>query len=483
MNSPTSTPKKWPPAIKRVIQTVERYGMFMSGENVLVGVSGGPDSMALLHILYALAPTYGLRLAVAHLNHGLRPMDADKDESFVKQAAQRLKFPFHRRQAKLKPQNGSIEEQAREARYEFFHDVMNRHGYTKIVLGHHKNDNAEAVLMHLLRGSGIRGLAGIPPVRDHRVVRPLIQLGRDEIMTYLTSHQIPFVTDATNADQAYERNRIRHHLIPLLAKDYNTNIVETLHRTADLCREEEAWFNHYLQPLLGKVINRQSQAYLELDNQLLSTESLAVQRRLIRGALNKWHGHLRRMGAYHIDAVIALIPTDAIGKKVSLPNGITTARKTDCLSFSKGDRSVSSVTADPPGFCYTVTEIDYLPLAIDIPESDCRLILQIRALSRSDDLPLHDTDRVWFDLDGIDFPLHIRNIRSGDRITPYGMQGSQKIKKLFIDRKIKVAQRQKIPLLESQGTLLWVVGIRRSNQAIVSKQTQRVLSVKVERPG
>jgi tRNA(Ile)-lysidine synthase len=483
MHSPTSTPQKWPTAIKRVIQTVDRYGMFMSAENVLVGVSGGPDSMALLHILHTLAPIYRLRLAVAHLNHGLRSIDADKDESFVKQAAGRLRIPFHRRQANLKTQNGSIEEQAREARYAFFHEVMNRHGYTKTALGHQKNDNAEAVLLHLLRGSGIRGLAGIPPIRDRWVVRPLIQLDRTEIMTYLKDHQIPFVIDTTNADPTYTRNRIRHHLIPLLKKDYNINIVETLNRTADLCREEETWFNHHLQPLLDKVVKRLSQTCLELDDTVLSTESPAVQRRLIRGALYQWHGHIRRMGAYHIDTVITLIPTDAIGKKISLPNGITAARNTTGLCFRSGERSVSSVAVDPPVFCYTIPGIDSLPMAIDIPESDCRLVFRIDALSRFEDLPFHNTDWAWFDLDDLTFPLQVRSIRPGDRINPYGMQGSQKIKKLFIDLKIKVAQRQKIPLLESRGTLLWVIGIRRSNQAIISKQTRRVLSAKIERSG
>jgi tRNA(Ile)-lysidine synthase len=480
MNCPTSTPQKWPPVIKRVIQTVERFGMFRTNENVLVGVSGGPDSMALLHILCTLDAKYRLKLAVAHLNHGLRPIDADRDESFVKRAADKLRLPFHRHQANLQPQNGSVEEQARKARYAFFHEMMEHHGYTKIALGHQKNDNAEAVLMHLLRGSGIRGLAGIPPVRDRRVVRPLIDLDRSEIITYLKDHQIPYVVDATNTDPAYERNRIRHHLIPLLEKDYNAGIVETLHRTADLCREEEAWFTRYLQPLLDKVVNRSGQTCLELNDQVLTTESRAVQRRLIRGALSRWHGHLRRMGANHIESVIALIPTEAMGKKVSLPNGITAVRHTTGLCFGKGDRFAPFVAAEPSEFCYTVPEIDQWPQTIDIPESNCRLILEMSTRSRSDELPIHNTDCAWFDLDALTFPLHIRSFRPGDRINPYGMQGSQKVKKLFIDRKIQVAQRQKIPLLESQGTLLWVAGIRRSNQAIVSEKTRRVLLVKVD---
>lgn len=455
--------------------------MFRTGENVLVGVSGGPDSMALLHILCALAAEYRLKLAVAHLNHGLRPIDADKDESFVKMAADKLRIPYYRHRANLQPQNGSIEEQAREVRYAFFHKLIERHGYTKIALGHHKNDNAEAVLMHLLRGSGIRGLAGIPPVRDRRVVRPLIQLDRSEIMTYLKVHRIAYVVDASNTDPAYERNRIRQHLIPLLEKDYNAKIVDILHRTADLCREEEVWFNGYLQPLLDKVLNRSDQTCLELNERVLTTESLAVQRRLIRAALSGWHGHLRRMGAYHIESVIALIPAEAIGKRVSLPHGITAVRHNTGLRFSKCDPSTPFVAVDPPEFCHTVSGVDQLPVTINIPESNCCFILETHVLSQSDDLPMNNADWAWFDLDVLTFPLHIRSFRLGDRINPYGMQGSQKVKKLFIDRKIQAAHRLHIPLLESQGTLLWVAGIRRSNQAIVSGQTRNVLLVKVDR--
>lgn len=439
--------------------------------------------MALLHILYDLAPDYGLKLAVAHLNHGLRPLDADNDESCVKQAAENLGLPFHRHQADLKRQNGSIEERFREARYAFFHEVMNRHGYAKIALGHQKNDNAEAVLLHLLRGSGIRGLGGIPPVREGRVVRPLIQLSRADIMAYLNDCRIPFVLDASNADPAYERNRIRHHLLPLLEKEYNSNIVDTLHRTADLCREEEIWFNHHLHPMLDQVVRRLSQVCLDLDDRIIATASLAVQRRLIRGALHRWQGHLRRMGAVHIDAVIALLPSEAMGKKVSLPNGITAARTATGLCFNRGRRSVPSVAAASPMFCHAIPGIEDLPLTIDIPVSNCRLIFEIDTLSGPDALPLHDADRAWFDLDDLTFPLCVRNVRPGDRIRPLGMQGSQKIKKLFIDRKIQIGRRRTIPLLESRGTLLWVVGVRRSNQAIVSKQTQRVLSVKVDRSG
>lgn len=481
MNHPISPSPKWPPVIKRVLQTIDRYEMFVPDDKVLVGVSGGPDSTALLHILHSLAPVYGLKLSVAHLNHGLRPRDADKDEAFAKKMAEKLSLPYYRRQADIRTQNGSIEEQAREARYAFFYELMHRHGHTKIALGHHKNDNAEAVLMHLLRGSGTRGLAGIPPVRNNGVVRPLIQLDRSQIMAYLKDNGIPFVVDATNADPVFDRNRIRHHLIPIIEEQYNAGIVETLCRTADLLREEETWFNHYLKPLVDKAVARSEKDRLELHCRVLAREAPAVQRRLIRDALNRWYGHLRRMSAYHIDAVIGLLPGEAEGKRLSLPNGIQAMRRLSHLLFVKGDRSMPAATTVQHGFSYSVSGMDRLPLKIDIPESDCHLILKIEDLSQPYDFKFTDADRTWFDLQGLTFPLNIRNFRLGDRINPYGMQGSQKIKKLFIDRKIPIGQRHKIPLLVSHGTILWVIGLRRSNTAVVSDKTRRILSAQIVR--
>jgi tRNA(Ile)-lysidine synthase len=407
-------------------------------------------------------------------------MNADSDEAFVKQMATTLEIPFHRQLAKIQPLEGSVEEQARVARYGFFKEVMQRHGYTKIALGHQKNDNAEAVLMHLLRGSGIRGLAGIPPVRDSVVVRPLINLDRIEIMAYLDDHHIQFVEDETNADPAYERNRIRHHLIPVIKEDYNPNIIETLHRTADVCREEDIWFDSFVKPLLDDIVARSEKDCLELHHNLLTDEPLAVRRRLVRRALGQWHGHLRRMGAHHIDAIIGLLAKEADGKRISLPNGIEAIRNGTHLCFTRRESFMSPAMAQGQEFCHIISGTDCLPLTVTIPEVGCRIVFDIEDPKQGGQWPLGDDTNAWFDIDDLTFPLKIRSFKPGDRIRPYGMQGSQKIKKLFIDRKIPASQRAKIPLLVSRGAIVWIAGIRRSSHAMVSDQTQCVLRVRVD---
>jgi tRNA(Ile)-lysidine synthase len=469
-----------PPAIQQVVRTIDRFGMFTPGEKVLVGVSGGPDSMMLLHTLVHLAPKYQLNLGVAHLNHGLRPVSADQDEAFVARSAERFDLPFFRHRLNLRLQTGSVEEQAREARYGFFKKVMADHGYTKIALGHQKNDNAEAVLMHLLRGSGIRGLAGIPPVRGNRIVRPLIDLDRTAIIGYLKDHQIHFTEDETNADPVYERNRIRHHLLPMLQKTYNPNIIETLHRTADVCREEDIWIDRHLAPHLDPIIARSEKHCLELHCNLLQSEPLAVQRRLIRRAIRIWHGHLKRMGVHHIDAIIGLLAKGGIGKRISLPNGIEADRPAAYLRLVRCNGPNAVKLSEKMGFCHTIATPDSLPEAIILPECGCRLLFGIGKPMQREQWVSKDHKRVCFDLDKLTFPLQIRSFQPGDRIRPFGMQGTQKIKKLFIDRKIPSARRHKIPLLESQGSIVWVAGIRRSNLAEISGQTKRVLQVTID---
>jgi tRNA(Ile)-lysidine synthase len=479
-HQPASTDKS-SDLIERVAATVDRYRMFSPDEKVLVGVSGGPDSTALLHILLALAPRYHLKLAVAHLHHGLRADAADSDAAFVREMAHRMNLPIHEEKAIIQRDDGSIEEQAREARYGFFRRVMAAHGHTKIALGHQKNDNAEAVLMHLMRGSGIRGLGGIPPVRDGWVVRPLIDLERVEILAWLKKKTIGYVVDATNTDLSFERNRVRHRLIPMLAREFNPNIVDTLHRTADLCREEDAWLTRQLQPLLDKAVTFADDDRLQVDLPVISDTPLAAQRRLMREAIARWHGHLRRMTALHIDALTRLLPEDRLGKRISLPFGIEARRRTGHLLFTRGGRRGEQRTADAPSSLYKVGNQAAFPLAVDLPAASCRLVFETLAFGQHETVPAGVEDRAVFDWDALGFPLVIRNFKPGDRITPYGMQGSKKIKKIFIDRKISAEHRTKIPLLESDGEILWIAGVRRSDVALVTQSTRKVLAVRLER--
>src|SRR6056297_3907278 len=210
--------------LKKTVQTVREYRMIPPGAAILAGISGGPDSVCLLHVLTLLAQSLRLRLGIAHLNHGLRSTDSDEDADFVRSLAEKQNLPFFYKKTDVRKtaqkSRQSLEEAGRNERYAFFDGILDSHGFDRIALGHHRDDNAELLLMNLLRGSGPSGLSGIPPVRGN-IVRPLIRTGRKEIMGHLSDNGIDYCTDSSNADPAFLRNRIRKELLPMLEENYN----------------------------------------------------------------------------------------------------------------------------------------------------------------------------------------------------------------------------------------------------------------------
>ena len=462
------------PVIKRVAKTIERHAMFAPHDKVLAGVSGGPDSVALLWILHALSGAWHLELGVAHLDHGLRPEAAQQEAALVSRLAADLGLACHTQSIEIDEATGSLEERAREARYDFFNQLAKARGYTKIALGHHTDDNAEAVLQRLLRGSGIRGMGGIPPVRDNRIVRPLIDLRRDEILDYLHRRKIPYLHDVSNNDPRFERNRIRHHLLPLLARHYNPNIVATLHRTADLCREEDQWLQAEFDGQAKALVARQTSLRLDLHISRLQSAPLALQRRLIREALGRWQGTLYRVGASHIDAVISLLSPDRESGRISLPHQLRAERRPRHLRFSRERRLDPRVMPAPGIFQYSIATKECLPAKLEIASAHgCLHLFQTAANTLG---PIDaDPHSAHFDLDQLSFPLVVRNFQPGDRLRPFGMRGSQKLKQLFGDRKIPRYQRAHIPLLISQDRIAWVAGVRRGRLAAIGPATSQVL--------
>lgn len=456
-----------------------RFNMTVAGDRVLIAVSSGPDSIALFYVLHHLAAGLGIQLAVAHLNHGLRPEAADQEAAFVNQLACYHGIPFHLERIQLDRHQGSLEERARTARYAFLHRVAAVQGYTKIALGHQLDDNVEAMLMHLLRGSGIRGLAGIPPTRDGIIIRPLIQARRHQIVSFLKEHHYRWMEDASNQETRFVRNRIRHELLPYLGNAFNANIVETLNRTAALCREEEAWFQSYLAPMVKAVCHPEDSGKLCLHPQTVLETAPPIQRRIIREALRQWLGDLRRFGAVHIEALVDLLPDRQAGRRLSLPNGITATRTGDRLCFEKTNCRPPKTKAGATQFEYCVPADFHSPWTLHLPECGSTLIFTRRTLPEPSLFSRAHRHCAWFDLHALTFPLTVRNFRPGDRLAPFGMSGSQKVKKLLIDRKIPQHDRLRIPLLLDAEQILWVVGVRRATRAAITPRTTDVLCVEV----
>jgi tRNA(Ile)-lysidine synthase len=484
--------KKGPlkPIFKTVVKTIAEHDMFAAGDRVLVAVSGGPDSVALVSLLKDLASRLSITLGVAHLNHGLRP-EAEQEASYVETLAHKLALPFHLEsrdiEAYRRRHGLSLEEAAREARYSFYKRVLTEKGYQKAALGHHRDDNAEMVLMNLLRGSGPLGLSGIPPVREKMIVRPLINLSRADILAYLDHRQLEYVWDASNADLRFTRNRIRHTLLPLIQKEFNTNILETLHRTAAITGDENRWLESVADPICDSVITRTAPRQVSLAIAALNKLSRAPARRVVRRAVALLRGNLRRITFAHVDDLMQLAANGKEAARVDLPGLIAAVKMKDrlLLQIMSGPRQPLEPET-PPG-CYEFPVAahqvtDPANFSLEIAATGGRIIFQRRNAYDTSKISGSGQQTALFDIDQLCFPLRIRNYQPGDRFTPLGMRGSKKLKKLFNEREVRQSDRAISPVLVSGHDIIWVVGQQQAEAGKVTRQTRQVLEVKYVLP-
>ena len=368
----------------RIIDTIKHHDMLSHNGRVLIGLSGGPDSVALLLLMLLLQSRFNLTLGIAHINHCLRGDESDRDEMFAEKLAQTHHLPFHLARidvpARAKREKRSFEEAARLVRYEFYTDLCKTYGYTRVALGHNSNDNAEQVLMNLLRGSGTKGLGGIPPVRplfdktssdesnngpisasdttrhgndeqaaaiarfqvdpspqnerDPLIIRPLIETSRLEILEWLEEKQQNFVQDSSNTDNRYLRNRIRNELIPHLEAEYNPSLTSSLNRLSHILIDEEAWMEDESQRLFHSHATHRDNA-VHLPRKLLKSLHPALARRLVREAIQRVKGDLKRVRWDHIEAIRDLAATKTDGSVLDLPDRIRIIKGYDVICFQK----------------------------------------------------------------------------------------------------------------------------------------------------
>ena len=470
--------------IQTVGKTIEAYDMLKSEDSVIIGVSGGPDSVGLLHILIALAPRFSLRLGIAHLNHCLRHVESDNDAKFVASLSKTLDLPCYIQKEdvrKYQVENKlSMEEAARQVRYTFLKNVAKRNGFNKIALGHHREDNAELVLMNLFRGSGPLGLSGIPPVRDNEIIRPLINSQRSEIIDFLKINRFEYTSDASNKDAKYLRNRIRHHLIPQLKTSYNPNIIDTLNRLTSIIRSEEEWIKDEINQLFKKIIVRRQDNHVTLSVSKLKRIHIAQQRRIIRKAIQLSKGNLRRITFSHIDAVRKLFTSKSGTANLDLPDRIRVQSEGDLLIINKEkgvlrDINVKYRLPEKITFNYTIEK----PTSIFIKEINTHMAFSEMHYERMPDFHRSGQRVAFVDKHRLRFPLTARNFKAGDRFRPMGMKGTQQVKKYFINKKVPIEERYRCPVLLSQEKIVWLVGHRIDESVKLTPSTRKVLKIEL----
>jgi tRNA(Ile)-lysidine synthase len=469
---------------RTVAHTLHAHHMLQTGDAILIGVSGGPDSVALVRILLGFVPAYSLRIAIAHLNHCLRQNESDRDQAFVTALAKRVELPIYVEREDVrryqKHRHLSLEEAAREVRYRFYHAIAARYGYNKIALGHHSDDNAELILMGLLRGSGPVGISGMRPVRDDKIIRPLIRLRRSQIMDYVAAKELDYIEDSSNRDSQFLRNKIRNRLIPELLAEYNPNLIASLNRLADILGAEQQMIENVILPIFENAMIFEKPGKLGLGIAALNQQPLAVRRRLIRRAILRVKGNLRQIAFVHIKAVLRLAQKGSRAGLLDLPDRIRIRRDNDILLVSKEAQSLRRRVRAP--FLSTMSVYRYQlaePGVISIKEAAVQICFSETPKNQVSEWRQPGQRIVFLDMDKIRFPLVIRNFCPGDRFSPLGMSGSQKLKKFFIDHKIGRAERTRCPIVLSRSKIIWVAGHRLDNSVKITPRTRRILKAEL----
>lgn len=458
--------------LERVKETIERYAMLEQGERVLVAVSGGVDSVVLLDILCRLAAEYTLDLTIAHLDHGLRGEEAREDARFVAHLARKEKLALIEKKLDVaefsKEKRIGIEEGARLLRRDFLHAAADEVGAAKIALGHTQNDRGETMLFNLIRGAGPTGLVGIRPV-NLSVIRPLIEVSREEILSYARSCDLPWREDRTNQDLSFSRNRIRHRILPLL-REMNPRVLAALQRTADLLATEELALDDLLAPLWVKVLIVQAEDRIVIQRGRLSQLYKGVQALLLRRGIARLRGDLQGIEKVHIDALLGLVASHRAHGKLDLP-GFVARFQGDELTLEEGEME-NPLSFEVP-IALGRTEISSLGISLDLSIED-RIGSGESQIAEDREVEVADADRVQF-------PLHVRGRRPGDRFAPLGLGGEKKLKNFYIDERVPFYDRDRVPLLCDRQKIIWVVGLRLSDAVRVTSETKKVLIMRKER--
>jgi tRNA(Ile)-lysidine synthase len=455
--------------LKSVQATIGKYAMLKRGDRVVVALSGGPDSVALVHALALLKTSCGIKLHAAHLEHGIRGDESLEDMRFVEGLCGDLSLPVttHREDVPelARSQKLSIEAAARKARYAFFERVLEATGFNKIATGHNANDNAETVMLNIIRGSAIAGLTGIRPAVEERVIRPLIETTRDEIITYLEENGITYRLDSSNLDNRYERNRVRQTLMPLLEREFNPRIVDSLARTASVFSMLDEYFKAEAGEAL-KTCCRSENTRTEIDLGAFVKLPRAVRLFTLYSILRSLEGDRQVVSFDNLNTLLVFAAESRSGSRMDIGSGIAAVREYD--------RLVIGLSLDPGEDFEVTLEVPGKVLA---GSSGVALTAEVLSERPSNGDISTNGSTAYFDLAGLKPPLVVTNWRRGDRFVPFGLSGSKKVHDIFIDGKVPASRRGKIPIIRDSEGIIWIAGVRRANRARITEDTKMVVKI------
>jgi tRNA(Ile)-lysidine synthase len=482
---------------KRVLLAMQRaQETFRPGDRVGVAVSGGADSVALLLLLLELQKEFGIVLNVVHFNHKLRGKASDADEKFVEKLAAKHGLPFHAGRAevtaKAKREKANLEDAARRARYSFFEELVAAGKLDLIAVAHTADDQAETVLAHILRGTGLAGLGGIYPCVGH-VVRPLLVVRRAELRAYLKSRKQAWREDATNRDTTKMRARIRKKLLPLLERQFQRGVVEHLATLAEFARRDEALLNEIVEERFNQIVEKGGDAaelalsdlmgakkeektgadYAEKMMAPAERDAIdALRRRLIRRCVREVKKNEGQLTAQHVDAVLVLAAHGLNGKALELPGGVEVRREHETLVFISRHRDAIKRREKKESVKEYEYKIDSLGESANVSVKELGCAFRFTAIDWPSKREETSEIRTVLDRDQLRFPLVLRNWRPGDKLHPLGRGSARKLKRLLSEKRISRWERDGWPVLTSGGVLAWARGFPVAAEFAANERTR-----------
>lgn len=459
--------------IEEVEGFILKHAMLKKNDVVIVGVSGGPDSICLLHILYKLKEKYNLTLYVAHINHCIRGVEADNDENYVKKLCEVLGikcFVLRKNVERLAREKGISSEMAgRDVRYGFFEKLRRELSANKIALAHNANDRAETILMRIIRGTGIEGLEGIKAIRDGYIVRPLIETKRNEIEDYCNSEKLEPRIDSTNLETIYSRNKIRLELIPYIQNNFNKDIITSLIRFSENVKKDSEF--------IEKISNEKFRLYCDNTNNKVIIkkdafkEDESIITRIIRKAIVTLTGSGYNFERKHIYDIISL-QKNSTGKKINLVNKVISYNNYGDVELYIEEERKKDVNLQ---YIIPINE------KVFIKELELTITTEV-VIDKKVNFINNNSLIKYFNYDKINNnKLVVRKRKDGDSFVPLGMKGKKKLKDFFIDLKVPKEERDSIPILTVDDKIAWVVGLRTSEEFKVDREANKMLMIKIER--
>lgn len=453
----------------KVLSTINKHNLIQKGDKIVLGLSGGPDSVCLLHVLNRLKKDFNIEIYAAHLNHQIRGIEAQKDALYVSKLCEDMGIIFFVKSINVpkycENEGLSLEEGARKIRYEMFYEIKDKIKANKIAIGHNLNDQAETVMMRIMRGTGLKGLKGIDYIRDNCIIRPILDVERSEIEEYCEAYNLNPRIDKTNLENIYTRNKIRLDLLPYMKDNFNSNVIESIVRMSNSLKSDNDYIEKEAEAKFREVSNIKEKGFVEINLDDFVCLHDAIKVRVLRNSIKHILGDTNFVDQRHIEDIMSLEDNSKVNKMLTLPRNIFVYRKKDSIILTNEE-----IVSEEIEFYYNIPSNGF----IKIKELKQIIETQVMSIDRYKSMKLDNSSK-GFDFNKVKGGIVIRSRRQGDKIKL--AMGSKKVKDLFIDLKIPREERCKIPIITDSEGIICVGDYKISENYKIDENTKEVLKI------